>query len=119
MPANIGRPATTCPGLGDEQAHAGPPGTEGLPAVPSRTLLAVVGTSTALSACNLYYAQPLLTTIAADLGLRASWAGSVVCASQVGYGCELLMLVPMANAFENRPRVLTSRQSVVSTRDIR
>lgn len=75
-------------------------------AAPSPFLLVVVGLSISLFASNLYYAQPLLTTIASDLHLAPSWAGSIVSAGQVGYALGLLMLVPMADSVENKRLVL-------------
>ena len=73
----------------------------------SPALCAAVGASTAVLVANLYYAQPLITTIAADLGLEPGLAGSVVSASQFGYGIGLFCLVPLLDMFENRRLVLT------------
>lgn len=72
----------------------------------SPLILFLIGASTALFAANLYYAQPLLTTIASDLHIPANWAGSIISASQLGYGLGLFMLVPMADMVENRLLVL-------------
>ncbi|MCP3731388.1 MFS transporter [Sphingomonas sp. MG17] len=57
-------------------------------------------------AANLYYAQPLLTTIAAELGLAPEFAGSIVSASQLGYGVGLFLLVPLSDMLENKRLVL-------------
>lgn len=73
----------------------------------SIVLFAVIGASAALFAANLYYAQPLITTIAADLHLKPAFAGAVVSASQFGYGLGLFLLVPLADMVENRRLVLT------------
>lgn len=62
----------------------------------------VVGISIALFASNLYYAQPLITTISADLGLTPAWSGTVVSAGQIGYAVGLLVLVPLADTVENK-----------------
>ncbi|WP_327752270.1 MFS transporter (plasmid) [Sphingobium sp. SJ10-10] len=67
----------------------------------------MAGATAALFAANLYYAQPLLTTIARDLGLPPRFAGSVVSASQMGYGLGLFFLVPLSDIIENRRLVLT------------
>lgn len=72
----------------------------------SPALLAAVGAGAAILVANLYYAQPLITTIAADLGLKLDFAGSVVSASQFGYGLGLFLLVPLADMLENRRLVL-------------
>lgn len=94
-------------GISRDSIHgAGRPG-DAPAATPSPFLFVMVGVSIALFASNLYYAQPLLTTIASDLHLAPGWAGSVVSASQIGYGLGLLMLAPMADAVENKRLVLT------------
>lgn len=74
---------------------------------PSPALLAVISASAALFAANLYYAQPLLTTIARELGLKPEFSGSIVSASQFGYGIGLFLLVPLSDMLENRRLVLT------------
>lgn len=66
----------------------------------------MVGACISLFASNLYYAQPILLTIAHDLRLSTAWAGIVVSGGQLGYGLGLLIVVPMADAFENKRLVL-------------
>ncbi|MBS0520289.1 MAG: MFS transporter [Proteobacteria bacterium] len=61
-----------------------------------------------LIAANLYYAQPLVAPIAADLGLSPRLSGLLVTMSQVGYGIGLLLIVPLADLVENRRLVLTT-----------
>lgn len=79
-----------------------------LPAVAkaSPLLLWVVGASIAILVTNLYFAQSLITMIAADLGIKPSFAGTVVSASQFGYGFGLFLLVPLSDKVENRRLVL-------------
>jgi predicted MFS family arabinose efflux permease len=58
---------------------------------------------------NLYYAQPLLHAIGADLGVSPSSAAVVVTASQIGYAVGLLFLVPLGDLADRRrlvPRML-------------
>lgn len=55
---------------------------------------------------NLYYAQPLLDTIAGKLGTSPGVAGFVVTASQVGYAAGLLLLVPLGDIVERRTLVV-------------
>jgi predicted MFS family arabinose efflux permease len=50
----------------------------------------------------IYYAQPLIGLIAPALGLRPELAGLVMTLTQAGYGVGLLLVVPMADVFENR-----------------
>lgn len=56
---------------------------------------------------NLYYAQPLVASIAPALGISSDVAGSVVSVTQIGYGTGLFFLVPIADLVENRRLVLT------------
>lgn len=57
------------------------------------------------SVANLYYAQPLLSTIAHTFGTGSATAGLVVTFSQVGYAAGLAFLVPVGD--------LVSRRSLV------
>ena len=62
-------------------------------------LLAV---ASGLAVANLYYAQPLLDTIARDLGVSSGAAGLLVTATQLGYVGGLLFLVPLGDLLERR-----------------
>ena len=55
-----------------------------------------------LGAANLYYAQPLVALIAADIGLDETLASLVVTIGQTGYILGLLLLVPLGDIVENR-----------------
>lgn len=56
---------------------------------------------------NLYYAQPLLNTIAHDFSVSDGTAGLLVTASQVGYAAGLILLVPLGDLLERR-RLITA-----------
>ncbi len=66
---------------------------------PVTVLLAV---ACGLSAANLYYAQPLLDSLATAFGVRPAAAALVVTASQIGYAVGLVLLVPLGDLVENR-----------------
>ncbi|WP_339488601.1 MFS transporter [Pseudomonas sp. EL_65y_Pfl2_R95] len=51
---------------------------------------------------NLYYAQPIVELIAPDIGLSSKAASFIVSLTQIGYALGLLLLVPLADLFENR-----------------
>ncbi|GGE02253.1 hypothetical protein GCM10011390_21360 [Aureimonas endophytica] len=51
---------------------------------------------------NLYWAQPLLAEIAASLGVSLAAAGALITATQVGYACGVLLLVPLGDALDRR-----------------
>ncbi|GAB4065795.1 MFS transporter [Ancylobacter sonchi] len=53
-------------------------------------------------AANLYYAQPLIALISADIGLDESIASLVVTLGQIGYIAGLLLVVPLGDTVENR-----------------
>ena len=57
-------------------------------------------------AANLYYAQPLIGVIGRDLGIASDRLGFIVMLTQFGYCAGLLLLVPLADRFENRRLIL-------------
>jgi predicted MFS family arabinose efflux permease len=54
---------------------------------------------------NIYYAQPLLSTIAHEFSVSDGTAGLLVTASQVGYAIGLVLLVPLGDLLERRKLV--------------
>jgi len=74
-------------------------------ALPSSLVLLMAVTCGAAVA-NLYYAQPLLNTIAHDFSVSDGTAGLLVTASQVGYAAGLILLVPLGDLLERR-RLIT------------
>jgi predicted MFS family arabinose efflux permease len=65
-------------------------------------LTTLISAACGLTVANIYYAQPLIGLIAPALGLQAELAGLVMTLTQAGFGLGLLLLVPMADVFENR-----------------
>lgn len=59
-----------------------------------------------LIVANLYYAQPVIGLIAADIHLEPAASGLIVTLTQIGYGLGLLLLVPLADLFENRMLII-------------
>ena len=67
------------------------------------TELAVLfSVSAGLAVGNLYWAQPLLSVIAADFGIPASQGGFLVTATQIGYALGILLIVPLGDIMERR-----------------
>lgn len=101
-------------GVSDHRADHGesatlPPSTA--PAVLTRPLLAVMAVACGVSVANIYYGQPLLHTIAADLHTGSGTAGLVVTGSQVGYAVGLALVVPLGDILDRRrliPAVLAA-----------
>jgi predicted MFS family arabinose efflux permease len=70
-------------------------------------LVLMMAVATGISVASLYYAQPLLNTIATEFTLSPSTAGSAVTASQLSYGIGLLLLVPLGDLLEKRALIVT------------
>jgi len=68
----------------------------------SRGLVALMAFACGAAVANIYYAQPLLSTIAHDFSVSDGTAGLLVTASQVGYAAGLVLLVPMGDLLERR-----------------
>jgi predicted MFS family arabinose efflux permease len=79
----------------------------------STWLTFLLALSCGLVVANIYYAQPLVGPIAAELGLRPDQAGLLVTMAQLGYGAGLLLIVPLGDLIENR-RLATSVISVAA-----
>jgi len=72
---------------------------------PSLTLLFSV--TCALAVANVYFAQPLLDSMAQSLGVASSIIGVVVTATQVGYALGLLFIVPLGDLVNRKRLILT------------
>ena len=73
----------------------------------STALILLMAIATGLAVASNYYAQPLLHTIAKELGLSMESAGTVVITAQLSYGAGLLLLVPLGDLFEQRRLIVT------------
>src|SRR5580765_5835222 len=81
----------------DVHADARPDAT-----APPRRLILLLATACGLTVANLYYAQPLLSSLRGVFGIDAATAGSLVTVTQIGYALGLLLLVPLGDRLENR-----------------
>jgi len=72
----------------------------------SPLLILVMAVATGVSVASLYYAQPLLPTIARDFGISPARCGFIVTAAQLGYGLGLLLIVPLGDLMERRGLVV-------------
>ncbi len=68
----------------------------------SPALVLLMATATGLAVASNYFAQPLLPTMARELGLSVTKAGIIVTTAQVGYAAGLLLIVPLGDLFERR-----------------
>ncbi len=62
---------------------------------------------------NLYWSQPLLDTIAAELGSSTAAAGWLVTATQLGYAAGILLVVPLGDVTNRRRLLLVMMLSAV------
>ncbi|MCW2270796.1 MFS transporter [Pseudomonas sp. JUb96] len=60
----------------------------------------------ALAVANVYFAQPLLASMAQSLGVTRGMIGMVVTATQVGYALGLLLIVPLGDRVDRKRLVL-------------
>ena len=65
-------------------------------------MVLLFATACGVSAANLYYAQPLLPSIARSLNARSGTATLIVSGAQVGYGIGLALLVPLGDMLVRR-----------------
>ena len=72
------------------------------PAEMPRSLVLLFASASGLSVANVYYAQPLLDSLAHDFGISQAAVGGVVTATQVGCALALLLLVPLGDRLERR-----------------
>src|SRR5690606_37511961 len=72
---------------------------------PSLTLLFSV--TCALAVANVYFAQPLLDSMAQSLDVASSMIGVVLTATQVGYALGLLFIVPLGDLVNRKRLILT------------
>ena len=66
----------------------------------SLTLLFAIAGGAAVG--NLYWAQPLLTDIAASFGVSVGSAGVLITTTQIGYALGILLIVPLGDTLNRR-----------------
>lgn len=67
-----------------------------------RAVVALFATACGLSVACITLAEPLLVSIADELGISHAAAGTVITVAQVGYGLGLLLLVPLGDLVDRR-----------------
>lgn len=75
----------------------------------TRRLLWLLAAATGIAAANLYYAQPLLHTIAGRFDASEAATGLIVTGAQIGYALGLAFVVPAGDLLDRRrvvPRML-------------
>src|SRR3954463_5952262 len=77
----------------------------------SGRLVVLLAVACGATVANLYYAQPLLDTIAHDLHVSSGTAGLLVTATQAGYVTGLVLILPLGDLLQRRR--LVSRLLVI------
>jgi len=88
-----------------QQTHApsaAAPAARDLPA----SLVLLLATGAGLSVASLYYAQPMLGVLGADIGASARSVGSIPTLTQLGYALGILLLAPLGDRYDRRRIVL-------------
>ena len=73
---------------------------------PNDSLVYVMAVATGVAVANLYYAQPLLHTLAQNFGTSEGTTGLIITMTQLGYVIGLGLIVPLGDLFERR-RLIT------------
>lgn len=76
-------------------------------------LLLLFACAAGLSVANVYYAQPLLDALAADLQIGTARIGVVIAATQLGSVAALLWLVPLGDRVERRHLMAVQNAALV------
>jgi predicted MFS family arabinose efflux permease len=72
----------------------------------SRSHLLIFAIAAGMSVANVYYAQPLLDSMALSIGLTKSSAGLLITVTQCGYALGLFFIVPLGDVFDRRRLVV-------------
>ena len=78
-------------------------GSEGL----NPKLVFILAMACGITVANLYWAQPLLDTIAKAFNSNIATAGLIVTFTQVGYALGLIFIVPLGDLFERKKLIIS------------
>lgn len=82
-----------------------PPNDTPAPALPA-AIAWLFAVACGLAVANVYYAQPLLDTMATTFGIGQAAIGGVITVTQIGYGLGLLLIVPLGDLLDRRRLVV-------------
>lgn len=94
-PADPTAPRTAVPAAGGTAAPKAPTGVPGW-------LVALLAVACGMTVANLYYAQPLLSSLRDVFHIGTAAAGGLITVTQIGYVIGMLFLVPLGDRFEKR-----------------
>lgn len=70
-------------------------------------LVFILAVATGLVVANLYWAQPLLDTLAHAFHTNTTAAGMIITVTQIGYSIGLVFLVPLGDLFERKKLIIS------------
>lgn len=97
------RPAHASPLGGAPTSSTSP--TAAVQALPA-SLVLLLATSAGLAAAALYYIQPMLGTLGADIGASDRAVGFAPMLTQLGYALGILLLAPLGDRYDRRRIIL-------------
>ena len=89
-------------------AHVQKPAEASLPG----SLILLLATGTGLAVAALYYSQPMLGVLGADIGASARTVGFIPTLTQLGYALGILLLAPLGDRFDRR-RIIVIKAAVL------
>jgi predicted MFS family arabinose efflux permease len=95
----------------DIQPASTPPADDAPALPPSLVLLLAAGAGLGVAA--IYYSQPMLGVLGADLGASARAVGGVPTLTQLGYALGILLLAPLGDRFDRRRIILAKAAALV------
>ena len=95
-----------------QAAHAAP--SSSVTTAPSRALVLLLATGAGLAVASLYYSQPMLGVLGADIGASTRAIGFVPTLTQLGYALGILLLAPLGDRYDRRRIILIKAAVLVA-----
>ena len=80
---------------------------------PGLALVGLLATGAGLAVAALYYSQPMLGELGADLGATARQIGLVPTLTQLGYAAGIFLLAPLGDRFDRRRIILAKAAALI------
>ena len=80
---------------------------------PALALVGLLASGAGLSVAALYYSQPMLGELGADIGASARQVGLVPTLTQLGYAAGIFLLAPLGDRYDRRRIILAKAAALV------
>lgn len=77
-------------------------------------LVLLLASGAGLAVASIYYSQPMLGELAADMGASTSTVGLVPTLTQLGYALGILLLAPLGDRYDRRRIILLKATALVA-----